>query len=67
MGTLLAFYLFIRNSVVVKEILNETLSGGVTENNVFFHAAIEDAPFGGVVKFLIRSILWAARSELLLK
>ena len=46
--TPLAIYLFVRDRNVLEKTLDQTLSGGVTVNNVFFHASIGDAPFGGV-------------------
>ena len=44
----LALYWFGKNKEVMKQILNETRSGGVTINDTLLHAAIEDLPFGGV-------------------
>lgn len=44
----LALYIFTRDRAVSEHILNNTLSGGVTINNVFVHTATGDAPFGGV-------------------
>jgi coniferyl-aldehyde dehydrogenase len=44
----LALYWFGKNKEVVKQILNETRSGGVTINDTLLHAAIEDLPFGGI-------------------
>lgn len=44
----LALYVFNRDRAVSDHILNNTTSGGVTINNVIFHTAIGDAPFGGV-------------------
>ncbi|KAM0391240.1 hypothetical protein ACHAO7_011745 [Fusarium culmorum] len=46
--TPLALYLFVRDHDVLEDTLDKTLSGGVTVDNVFFHASIGDAPFGGV-------------------
>lgn len=46
--TPLAIYLFVRDRNVLEKTLDQTLSGGVTVNNVFFHTAIGDALFGGV-------------------
>lgn len=46
--TPLALYVFGRDKEVIERTLDRTLSGGVTVNNVFFHASIGDAPFGGV-------------------
>jgi len=44
----LALYIFSRDEEVTEKIISSTLSGGVTVNNVFVHAAVPDAPFGGV-------------------
>ncbi|KIW80218.1 hypothetical protein Z517_06833 [Fonsecaea pedrosoi CBS 271.37] len=44
----LALYLFSNDQAVIDETLAKTLSGGVTINNVFFHAVLHGAPFGGV-------------------
>ena len=44
----LAIYIFAQNDTVVEKIMNRTISGGVTINNVFFHANLNGAPFGGV-------------------
>ncbi|KAJ1333099.1 beta-apo-4'-carotenal oxygenase [Microdochium nivale] len=44
----LAIYIFGRDQTVIDDIVGRTLSGGVTVNNVFFHAAMPGAPFGGV-------------------
>ncbi|KAF5711626.1 aldehyde dehydrogenase (NAD+) [Fusarium mundagurra] len=48
LSTPLAVYLFSRDKDVIETTLDRVLSGGVTVNNVFFHAAFGDAPFGGV-------------------
>jgi len=44
----LALYWFGKNKEVMKRILNETRSGGVTINDTLLHAAVEDLPFGGI-------------------
>jgi coniferyl-aldehyde dehydrogenase len=44
----LALYWFGKNKGVMKRILNETRSGGVTINDTLLHAAVEDLPFGGI-------------------
>jgi len=44
----LALYWFGKNKEVMKQILNETRSGGVTINDTLLHAAVEDLPFGGI-------------------
>jgi coniferyl-aldehyde dehydrogenase len=44
----LALYWFGKNKNVMKQILSETRSGGVTINDTLLHAAVEDLPFGGM-------------------
>lgn len=44
----LALYWFGKSKEVMKRILNETRSGGVTINDTLLHAAVEDLPFGGI-------------------
>jgi len=44
----LALYWFGKNKEVMKRILNETRSGGMTINDTLLHAAVEDLPFGGI-------------------
>ena len=44
----LALYWFGKNKEVMKRILNETRSGGVTINDTLLHASVEDLPFGGL-------------------
>lgn len=44
----LALYYFGDDSAEQDKVLNRTLSGGVTINDALMHAAMEDAPFGGV-------------------
>ena len=44
----LALYLFDRDDGRVERVLRQTLSGGVTVNDVFLHVAEESLPFGGV-------------------
>jgi coniferyl-aldehyde dehydrogenase len=44
----LALYWFGKDKGVMKRILNETRSGGVTVNDTLLHAAVEDLPFGGI-------------------
>lgn len=44
----LALYYFGQDEVEQNYVLDHTLSGGVTLNDVLMHAAMEDAPFGGV-------------------
>jgi coniferyl-aldehyde dehydrogenase len=44
----LALYWFGKNKNVMKQILSETRSGGVTINDTLLHVAVEDLPFGGI-------------------
>jgi len=44
----LALYWFGKDKKNMKQVLNETRSGGVTINDTLLHIAIEDLPFGGV-------------------
>lgn len=44
----LALYLFDRDSGRVRRVLERTLSGGVTVNDVLLHVGEESLPFGGV-------------------
>ena len=44
----LAIYIFSEKQVEIDEVLNNTNSGGVTVNDFMFHAAVPNAPFGGV-------------------
>ena len=44
----LALYWFGKDKKNLKQVLEETRSGGVTINDVFLHAALESLPFGGV-------------------
>lgn len=44
----LALYYFGNDQLEQDYVLNHTLSGGVTINDALMHAAMEDAPFGGV-------------------
>ena len=44
----LALYYFGEDQAEQQRVLEHTLSGGVTINEAMFHAAMEDAPFGGV-------------------
>lgn len=46
--TPLALYVFDRDARRVQGLLERTLSGGVTVNDVFLHVAEESLPFGGV-------------------
>ncbi|MDZ3991707.1 coniferyl aldehyde dehydrogenase [Pseudomonas sp. Teo4] len=44
----LALYYFGADAQEQQQVLDHTLSGGVTLNDVMLHAAMHDAPFGGV-------------------
>ncbi|MNH13159.1 Coniferyl aldehyde dehydrogenase [compost metagenome] len=44
----LALYYFGEDPQEQQHVLDHTLSGGVTLNDVMMHAALHDAPFGGV-------------------
>ncbi|GAB7354595.1 hypothetical protein MBLNU459_g5037t2 [Dothideomycetes sp. NU459] len=44
----LAIYIFSNKQSEVDEILDNTISGGVTINDVMMHASVHGAPFGGV-------------------
>ena len=44
----LAFYFFSNDKKEQKHVLNNSISGGVTLNNVTMHVSCQDLPFGGV-------------------
>ncbi|MEE4349306.1 MAG: coniferyl aldehyde dehydrogenase [Pacificimonas sp.] len=44
----LGLYYFGKDSGEEDQVLNKTISGGVTVNDVIFHVSVEDLPFGGV-------------------
>ena len=44
----LGLYYFGKDSAEEQKVLDRTISGGVTVNDVIFHVAQEDLPFGGV-------------------
>ena len=44
----LALYYFGEDAAEQQQVLDHTLSGGVTLNEAMFHAAMHDAPFGGI-------------------
>lgn len=44
----LGLYYFGKDSDEERRVLDRTISGGVTVNDVIFHVAMEDLPFGGV-------------------
>jgi coniferyl-aldehyde dehydrogenase len=43
-----AFIISAADKAEEQRVLNRTVSGGVTVNDVIFHNAMEDLPFGGV-------------------
>lgn len=47
-GRPLGLYLFTSDRAEEREVLSRTVSGGVTVNDVIFHNAMEDLPFGGI-------------------
>ncbi|XP_016051996.1 PREDICTED: aldehyde dehydrogenase, dimeric NADP-preferring [Miniopterus natalensis] len=44
----LALYVFSQNDKVIKKMIAETSSGGVTANDVIIHLSVHTLPFGGV-------------------
>ena len=44
----LGLYYFGRDAAEERRVLERTISGGVTVNDVIFHVSMEDLPFGGV-------------------
>ncbi|GCC16876.1 hypothetical protein chiPu_0020422 [Chiloscyllium punctatum] len=46
----LALYLFSRNKTLIKRMIAETSSGGVTANDCLIHYSVDTLPFGGVGK-----------------
>lgn len=44
----LALYWFGKDKKVLRKVLDNTRSGGVTINDTLLHAAVEDLPFGGI-------------------
>ncbi|XP_074016548.1 aldehyde dehydrogenase family 3 member A2-like [Numenius arquata] len=44
----LALYVFSNDKKLIRRVISETSSGGVTANDVFMHALVPDLPFGGV-------------------
>uniref|UniRef100_A0A8C3WUV8 Aldehyde dehydrogenase n=1 Tax=Catagonus wagneri TaxID=51154 RepID=A0A8C3WUV8_9CETA len=44
----LALYVFSLNDKVIKKVIAETSSGGVTANDVIVHVTVQSLPFGGV-------------------
>jgi len=47
-GRPLGLYYFGQDAAEEQKVLSRTISGGVTVNDVLFHNAMEDLPFGGV-------------------
>uniref|UniRef100_A0A8C9L2P7 Aldehyde dehydrogenase family 3 member A2 n=1 Tax=Serinus canaria TaxID=9135 RepID=A0A8C9L2P7_SERCA len=48
----LALYVFSNNKQLIKRVISETSSGGVTGNDVIMHYFLSTLPFGGVGKLL---------------
>ncbi|XP_071992513.1 aldehyde dehydrogenase family 3 member A2 isoform X2 [Engystomops pustulosus] len=44
----LALYAFANDKKIIKKIISQTSSGGVTGNDVFMHFTVAELPFGGV-------------------
>ncbi|XP_055574831.1 aldehyde dehydrogenase family 3 member A2-like [Falco cherrug] len=44
----LALYVFSNNKKLIRRVISETSSGGVTANDVIMHSLVPDLPFGGV-------------------
>ncbi|NXE43554.1 AL3A2 dehydrogenase, partial [Ptilorrhoa leucosticta] len=44
----LALYVFSNNKQLIRRVISETSSGGVTANDVIMHSVLPDLPFGGV-------------------
>ncbi|NWI86615.1 AL3A2 dehydrogenase, partial [Pitta sordida] len=44
----LALYVFSNNKQLIRRVLSETSSGGMTANDVLMHSVVLDLPFGGV-------------------
>uniref|UniRef100_A0A8C0DPF9 Aldehyde dehydrogenase family 3 member A2 n=1 Tax=Balaenoptera musculus TaxID=9771 RepID=A0A8C0DPF9_BALMU len=51
----LAFYVFSRNTKLIKRMIDRTSSGGVTGNDVIMHFMLSSLPFGGVGWILLKS------------
>ncbi|KAM6338103.1 LOW QUALITY PROTEIN: aldehyde dehydrogenase family 3 member A2-like [Alca torda] len=43
-----ALYVFSNDKKLIRRVISETSSGGVTANDVFMHALVPELPFGGV-------------------
>uniref|UniRef100_A0A8B9Z7G9 Aldehyde dehydrogenase family 3 member A2 n=1 Tax=Buteo japonicus TaxID=224669 RepID=A0A8B9Z7G9_9AVES len=48
----LALYVFSNDKKLIKRVISETSSGGVTGNDVIMHSVLSTLPFGGVGKLL---------------
>lgn len=44
----LALYLFSNDQILVRQVIEQTHSGGIAVNDTLLHLAAQDAPFGGV-------------------
>ncbi|NWS21921.1 AL3A2 dehydrogenase, partial [Pachyramphus minor] len=44
----LALYVFSNNKKLIRRVISETSSGGMTANDVLMHSVVSDLPFGGV-------------------
>ncbi|XP_027515964.1 fatty aldehyde dehydrogenase-like, partial [Corapipo altera] len=44
----LALYVFSNNKKLIRRVISETSSGGMTANDVLMHMVVPDLPFGGV-------------------
>ncbi|NWR33181.1 AL3A2 dehydrogenase, partial [Tachuris rubrigastra] len=44
----LALYVFSNNKKLIRRVISETSSGGMTGNDVLMHSVVPDLPFGGV-------------------
>ncbi|NXF78293.1 AL3A2 dehydrogenase, partial [Sclerurus mexicanus] len=44
----LALYVFSNNKQLIRRVISETSSGGMTANDVVMHSVVPDLPFGGV-------------------
>uniref|UniRef100_A0A8C3PLE2 Aldehyde dehydrogenase family 3 member A2 n=1 Tax=Calidris pygmaea TaxID=425635 RepID=A0A8C3PLE2_9CHAR len=52
----LALYVFSNDKKLIRRVISETSSGGMTANDVFMHALVPDLPFGGVGKSLLQPV-----------
>uniref|UniRef100_A0A2K5KZ77 Aldehyde dehydrogenase family 3 member A2 n=5 Tax=Cercopithecinae TaxID=9528 RepID=A0A2K5KZ77_CERAT len=51
----LALYVFSHNHKLIKRMIDETSSGGVTGNDVIMHFTLNSFPFGGVGWILLKN------------